>query len=123
MPCANERRTSGWCSCNAAFLRMLGIEREEHAIGKELHDTFHHTHPDGSHYPKEECPIYRTARGGDSAHVDNELFFRLDGSSLWVEYWVSGILRGEKLQGAVCTFVDVTEAGVCKSCRAYWCGS
>jgi Crp-like helix-turn-helix domain len=62
-------------TCNAAFLRMLGIEREEHAIGKELHDAFHHTRPDGSHYPKEECPIYRTAQGGDSAHVDNELFF------------------------------------------------
>jgi hypothetical protein len=27
---------------------MLGIEREEHAVGKELHDAFHHTRPDGS---------------------------------------------------------------------------
>lgn len=95
--------------CNAAFLRMLGIEREEHAIGKELHDAFHHTRPDGSHYPKEECPIYRTAQGGNSAHVDNEIFFRLDGSSFPVEYWVSPILRGGKLLGAVCTFLDVTE--------------
>jgi PAS domain S-box-containing protein len=95
--------------CNVAFLRMLGIEREEDAIGKKLHDVIHHTHPDGSPYPKEECPIYRVAQGGGSAHVDTDLFFRFDGTSFPVEYWVSAIKRGGELQGAVCTFVDITE--------------
>ena len=50
--------------CNAAFLRMLGIGCEEDAIGRKLHDVIHHTHPDGSPYPEEECPIYRTAKDG-----------------------------------------------------------
>jgi PAS domain S-box-containing protein len=95
--------------CNAAFLRMLGFENLEDAVGRKLHDVIHHTHPDGSHYPKEECPIYRTAKGGGSAHVDHELFYRQDGSSFPVEYWVNPILRGETLQGAVCTFIDITE--------------
>jgi PAS domain S-box-containing protein len=95
--------------CNVAFLRMLGIEREEDAIGRKMHDIIHHTHPDGSHYSNEECPIYRVAKDGGSAHVDNELFFRLDGSSFPVEYWVSPIMRQGELQGAVCTFVDITE--------------
>jgi PAS domain S-box-containing protein len=95
--------------CNAAFLRMLGIERVEEAIGRKLHDIIHHTHPDGSPYPKEECPIYRTAKGGEPAHVEYELFFRLDGASFPVEYWVSPLVRGGKLRGAVCTFTDITE--------------
>jgi PAS domain S-box-containing protein len=95
--------------CNAAFLRMLGIEREEDAIGKKLHDTIHHTHADGSHYPEEECRIYRTARGWGPAHVDNELFFRLDGTSFPAEYWVSPLFRDGALQGAVCTITDITE--------------
>jgi len=95
--------------CNHAFLRMVGIEREEDAIGKKLHDVVHHTHPDGSPYPKEECPIYRVAKDGGFAHVDNELFFRLDGTSFPVEYWVSAIIRQGELQGAVCTFIDITE--------------
>jgi PAS domain S-box-containing protein len=95
--------------CNIAFLRMLGIEREADAIGKKLHDVIHHTHPDRSPYPKEECPIYRVAQGGGSAHVDTDLFFRLDGTSFPVEYWVSAIKRDGELQGAVCTFVDITE--------------
>jgi PAS domain S-box-containing protein len=60
--------------CNAAFLNMLGFARAEEAVGRKLHDVIHHTHPDGSHYPKEQCPIYRTAKEGGSAHVEHELF-------------------------------------------------
>ncbi len=78
-------------------------------LGKKLHDVIHHSHPDGSHYPKEACPIYRTAKSGEPAHVEGELFFRLDGTSFPVEYWVNPILRDGKLQGAVCTFIDITE--------------
>ena len=95
--------------CNAAFLRILGLDGEENAIGRKLHYVIHHTHPDGTPYPKDECPIYRTARGGEAAHVDDELFYRLDGSSFPVEYWVSPIVRDGTLQGAVCTFSDITE--------------
>jgi Putative zinc-binding metallo-peptidase/zinc-ribbon domain len=51
-----------------------------------------------------------------AAHVDDELFFRLDGSSFPVEYWVSPILRGGKLQSAVCTFIGVSERGARRTC-------
>ena len=95
--------------CNAAFLRMLGVGREEDAIGLKLHHVIHHTYPDGSPYPKEECPIYRTAKDGVPAHVEYELFFRFDGTSFPVEYWVNPIVRDGTRQGAVCTFVDITE--------------
>ena len=95
--------------CNAAFLNMLGFQREQDAVGRTLHDVIHHTHPDGSHYPKEECPIYQTAKDGSFAHVEYELFYRLDGTSFPVEYWVSPIVRDGKRQGAVCTFIDITE--------------
>jgi PAS domain S-box-containing protein len=95
--------------CNVAFLHMLGFKREEDAIGRKLHELIHHTHPDGSPYLKEECPIYRVAQRGGAAHVDSDLFFRLDGTSFPVEYWVSAITRDSELQGAVCTFVDITE--------------
>ncbi len=95
--------------CNVAFLTMLGFEREQDAVGRKLHDVIHHTHPDGTHYAEEECPIYRTAKDGGSAHVEYELFYRIDGTSLPVEYWVSPIFRDGKRQGAVCTFIDITE--------------
>jgi PAS domain S-box-containing protein len=95
--------------CNAAYLRMLGIGSEESAIGHMLHDVIHHTHPDGSPYPKDECHIYRAAKEGVPTHVEYELFFRFDGTSFPVEYWVNPILRDGTLQGAVCNFIDITE--------------
>ncbi|HEY5336611.1 MAG TPA: HWE histidine kinase domain-containing protein [Rhizomicrobium sp.] len=95
--------------CNAAFLRMLGIANESGAIGKKLHGVIHHSHPDGTPYPKEDCPIYQSARSGTTAHVDREVFFRFDGTAFPVEYWVAPIIRDGMLQGAVCTFIDITE--------------
>ena len=95
--------------CNAAFLKMLGFAHEDDVIGKTLHDLIHHSHPDGSHYHVEECPIYQAASHGKPALVQDELFFRPDGSSFPVEYRVQPVWRGDKLEGAVCTFVDLTD--------------
>lgn len=95
--------------CNLAFLRMLGFDSEEEVMGKKLHDVIHHSRADGSHYPKLQCHIYLTAQTGKPAHVDDELFFRKDGSSFPVEYWAYPIVREGELRGAVTTFIDITE--------------
>ncbi len=95
--------------CNAAFLKMLGFRSEEEAIGKKLHGVIHHAHPDGSHYCVEECPIYRAARDGVPALVEDEMFFRVDGTGFPVEYRARPVWRDGQLHGAVCTFVDLTE--------------
>jgi len=95
--------------CNTAFLKMLGFRHEEEAIGRKLHDVIHHSHPDGSHYCVDDCPIYRAAQFGEPALVEDEMFFRLDGSGFPVEYRARPVWRDGQLQGAVCTFVDLTE--------------
>jgi hypothetical protein len=41
--------------------------------------------------------------------VEGEVFFRRDGTSFPVEYWLRPMLRSGELQGAVCTFLDVSE--------------
>ncbi|WP_161988997.1 hybrid sensor histidine kinase/response regulator [Sphingomonas glacialis] len=96
--------------CNAAFLRMMGFAREEDVLGRKLHDTIHSKHPDGSHYPVTDCPIYTCARNGIGAHVSNELFFPVNGAPpLPVEYRVIPIISGGEHRGAICTFVPVAE--------------
>lgn len=95
--------------CNTASLRMLGFEHEDEVIGRKLHDIVHHSRADGSHYPKSECHIYITALTGKPAHIDDEVFFRKDGSSFPVEYWAYPIIRDGELRGAVTTFLDITE--------------
>jgi len=95
--------------CNAAFVAMLGFENAEQAIGRQLHDIIHHSHPDGSHYARADCPIYRAAASGEAARVTDELFFRLDGTSFPVEYRAEPVYRDAVLLGAICTFIDITD--------------
>jgi PAS domain S-box-containing protein len=91
-----------------SFLEMMGFADEAEVIGRKLHGVIHHTHPDGSHYAVEECPIYRCASSGEAAHVPDELFFRRDGTPVPVEYWVAPIMRGGVRVGATCTILDLT---------------
>lgn len=95
--------------CNEAFVKLLGFASKDEVLGRQLHPVIHHSHPDGSPYPIEECPIQRTATTGEPAHVDYELFFRVDGSSLPVEYRVAPLYRDDVLHGAICTFTDISE--------------
>ena len=91
------------------FLDLMGFERECEVVGQKLHPIIHHSHPDGSHYPVEQCPIYRCASLGVAAHVPEEVFFRLDGTAVPVEYWVSPIMRDGVHVGAICTILDLAE--------------
>jgi PAS domain S-box-containing protein len=94
--------------CNAAFLRMLGFEREEDVLGQDLHELIHRSLPEGFSHSREDCPVLKTARIGTHAHVTDEHYLRRDGRGLPVEYWVRPIVREGQIQGAVCTFVDAT---------------
>jgi len=95
--------------CNDAFLNMLGFTSREEVLGRQLHQLIHHSHPDGTPYAVQDCPIQHTATTGEPRHVEHELFFRVDGSSLPVEYRVAPIYRDGELQGAICTFSDISE--------------
>lgn len=95
--------------CNEAFVKLLGFANKEQVLGQHLHHIIHHSHPDGTRYDVEDCPIQRAASTGEPAHVAYELFFRMDGSSLPVEYRVAPLYRDGVLHGAICTFTDISE--------------
>jgi len=94
---------------NPAAARMLGWQPEE-LHGKPQHAVIHHTKPDGRPYSREECPICAAFKDGKVHRVDNEVFWRKDGTSFPVEY-TSTPIRDEqdRLEGAVVTFRDITE--------------
>lgn len=93
---------------NEAAVRILGW-REEEVIGSSLHDLHHHTHLDGSHYPKEECPIYAALKDGEVHQVDDEVFWHSDGHAVPVEYTSTPIWEDGNLKGAVVIFRDISE--------------
>ena len=93
---------------NAASLQMFGWEADG-MLGRNAHELIHHHRADGSLYPPEECPIHRTLRDGETRRVENEVFFRKDGSSFPVEYTCAAMKSGGHITGVVVSFRDVTE--------------
>ncbi len=101
---------AGRCTfCNDACLRLLGYGDVRDLLGKDMHRLVHHTRRDGMPYPVEECPIVRTVRQGAGTHAENEVLWRADGSSFPAEYWSYPMRRGERVVGAVVTFLDISE--------------
>ncbi|MGI9317974.1 MAG: sigma-54 interaction domain-containing protein [bacterium] len=93
---------------NAATENIVGW-RADKMLGQKSHDVHHHSYPDGSHYPREKCPIYAALKDGEVHQVDNEVFWHADGSAIPVEYSSTPILKDGVPNGAVVVFRDISE--------------
>ncbi|MBA3032272.1 MAG: response regulator [Gammaproteobacteria bacterium] len=93
---------------NPVGIAMLGWDPEE-LIGRHAHPLMHHTRADGSPYPAAECNIYATMQDGVSRQVEDEVFWRKDGSSFPVAYTSVG-MRNEagESTGVLVSFHDIT---------------
>ncbi len=99
----------GHCTfVNRAAAQMLGW-RTEQVLGRNMHELIHHTHAHGEHYPEADCPIFNAFRRGLPCRIDNEMLWRADGSGFYAEYSSYPVIERGQVQGAVVTFVDITE--------------
>jgi formate hydrogenlyase transcriptional activator len=95
--------------CNPAAVQLLGYDDMEQLLGKNMHALEHHTRQDGTPFPIEECPIYIGFHENRGVHIDNDIFWKKDGSCFPVEYWSHPLVREGKTVGAVVTFFDITK--------------
>jgi len=93
---------------NPAGARMLGWSQDE-LVGHNMHELVHHTRTDGSHYHKDDCPIYAAFKDGIVHRVEDEIFWRKDGTAFPVEYTSTPIRDHGKLVGAVIVFRDISD--------------
>lgn len=103
--------TNGICTfVNRAAQNMLGYQLEE-LLDHSMHELTHHTHPDGTDYPHNDCPVYNAFKTNTPVHIENEIFWRKDGSSFPVDYSAYPMVNDKgDTSGSVTIFRDVTEA-------------
>lgn len=93
---------------NPAAIAALGYDGADELFGRPSHETIHHSHPDGTPYPADECPMLLPRTTGETISRDADWFFRRDGSMFPVSY-VSVPIDVADGRGAVVAFTDITE--------------
>jgi PAS domain S-box-containing protein len=93
---------------NPAACQMLGCTAEQ-VIGQSAHARFHHSKPDGSPYPVEECPSHAALRRGHEVRADNETYWHADGHPVPVMFAAHPMIQDGRNGGAVISFVDMSE--------------
>lgn len=101
---------SGRCTfCNAACLRLLGYDDESELLGKEIHTLIHHTAANGEAIPPSQCAICNTIRLDEGRSMEDEIFWRKDGTFFDVLCYSYPQKQDGLTIGAVVTFMDNTE--------------
>jgi PAS domain S-box-containing protein len=104
-----EMGPDGSCNfMNMAGAAMLGYGAGE-LIGRQVHALIHHHDPNGSPLSVAQCQIAQAMETGKTIRVDDEVFWRKDGSAVPVSYSVNPILVEGQHSGAVVTFSDMTD--------------
>ena len=60
---------------NRAGAGMLGWDPAD-VLRRNMHELTHHSHPDGRHYPVDDCPIFNAFREARPCRIDAEVFWR-----------------------------------------------
>jgi len=94
---------------NQACANILGYAAVDALLGRNMHTLIHHSHVDRSPHPVGDCRIHRALGDGQGVHVDDEVFWRADGSSFCAEYWAYPMLSAGRRIGGVVTFLDIGE--------------
>lgn len=92
---------------NPAAARMLGWVADE-LVGKQIAGVVHASQTENDLYWT-SYPLDAAAESTWVHHVGEEIFWRKDGTSFWVEYISTPILENQELVGTVVTFQDITQ--------------
>lgn len=95
--------------CNDSCLKLLKYTHQDELLGKNMHWQIHYKRSDGTALPLEECQVFKAFIKGEGTHVEDEVFWRADGTCFPADYYSYPQYRDGKVVGAVVTFIDITE--------------
>jgi diguanylate cyclase (GGDEF)-like protein/PAS domain S-box-containing protein len=92
---------------NPAAAELLGWDAAD-LRGQEVHEVVHGGHGASTH-AADRCPLRSAPSAGGTQYMEDDVFWRQDGSTLPVQYTSSPIIDRGEVSGAVLTFNDTTE--------------
>ncbi|MGH0052775.1 MAG: diguanylate cyclase [Sphaerochaetaceae bacterium] len=100
----------GFCTfCNVSCLRLLGYQEERELLGKNMHLLIHHATKEGFPINEETCPIRSSLTKGIGIVMEDEVFWRKDGTYFDVLCYSYPQKQNGNVTGSVITFLDNTE--------------
>lgn len=94
---------------NPAGEKITGCRLED-VRGRNLHETVHHLHQDGSPYPAEDCPIFQAIRSAEPMLEHEDVYVRPDGTFYNVLCNVAPVIREGRRLGTLVDIRDITES-------------
>jgi PAS domain S-box-containing protein len=99
--------------CNDALAQMTGYRAEE-IVGQNVHELLHHSHPDGTRYPAEECAFRKAVVAHEAANIVGEVLWRKDGTRFPTDYWRRPL---KQLLGRTCYVVTIKDISEIQNAR------
>jgi PAS domain S-box-containing protein len=93
---------------NQAATDTLGYT-ESYALGRHAHTLLHHHSKSGQLFALGKCSINQTLMTGKSYRIDDEVFWKGDGTSMAVQYVSTPIIEEHKVVGAFVVFSDISK--------------
>jgi PAS domain S-box-containing protein len=92
---------------NPAAATILGVDARA-AIGKQLSQIVYHLATDGTRLPHEDSPILAPLKDRHEHRATDQIFGRIDGAYVPVDYVTTPMIERDQLTGVVVSFNDIT---------------
>jgi PAS domain S-box-containing protein len=93
---------------NPAAAAMLGADSRT-VTGLPVTAILRHLRADGTPLPEDDCPIFAPLRDGRACRATEQIFARIDGGYVPVDYVSTPMIERGQLTGVVVSFQDITE--------------
>ncbi|HOP11098.1 MAG TPA: EAL domain-containing protein [Oscillospiraceae bacterium] len=101
---------TGNCTfCSNSCIELLGYKARKDLLGKNMHETVHHSRADGTPISVSDCAMDQSIKQGRSFRTESEVFWRADGTFFEVEYHSYPQIKNGDIIGAIIAFADISD--------------